>query len=181
HRRDAHRVLDAMHDRGVTAGALRTFADLRAMVRWGVGRGDIEHDPFAVMKAPDALPPRERVLSDDEIKTLWKAWPTVLQAPTAIALKLVLATGQRIGEVAGMTVDELDLERRLWTLPAARTKNGHSHEVPLSDLALELIAEARAQSPRGDRILPGVKTTCVASAIIAHRDDFSVQNWRSHD
>jgi integrase len=178
HRRDAHRVVDAMQDRGANAGALRTLTDLRAMVRWAVGRGDLEHDPLAMMQAPDKLPPRERVLSDDEIKTLWKELPKVFPQSTALALKLALATGQRIGEVAGISVEEIDLKRRLWVIPGARTKNKHEHKVPLSGLALELIAEARRD---GDRIFGNESTLHIASLVVRNRDEVTVEGWSSHD
>jgi integrase len=55
-----------------------------------------------------------------------------------------LVTAQRVGEVCGMGREELDLDKRLWSLPGARTKNGVGHEVPLSDLAIALIREALA-------------------------------------
>ena len=51
-------------------------------------------------------------------------------------------TGQRVGEVAGIVAAEIDLKAREWRLPGSRTKNGHSHVVPLSDLAIEIIKEA---------------------------------------
>ena len=54
-----------------------------------------------------------------------------------------MATLQRAGEIAGLHDRELDLERAVWTIPAARAKNGRDHHVPLSPLALRLIQRAR--------------------------------------
>ena len=54
-------------------------------------------------------------------------------------LKLLLLTGQRRGEVAGMTWGELDLDRAVWSMPAGRTKNGLPHDVPLSQQAVALL------------------------------------------
>jgi integrase len=52
---------------------------------------------------------------------------------------MLLLTGQRRGEVAGMTWDELDLDGRVWNIPSDRTKNGHAHIVPLSEAVIDLI------------------------------------------
>ena len=144
HRRDVHRVLDAIKDRGAPQSAAKRHADLRAMFRWALNRGDLDHDPLAGAKAPAASRPRERFLDADEIRTLWPALAAELPAPIALALKLSLTTGQRIGEILGVEESELDIKKRIWRIPAERAKNGHEHTVPLSRLALDLVAEARA-------------------------------------
>jgi integrase len=61
------------------------------------------------------------------------AWPF---GPTG---KLLLLTGARRDEIAGMRWNEIDREAKTWTLPASRTKNKRTHEVPLSDPAMTLI------------------------------------------
>jgi integrase len=179
HRRDAHRVLDPINERGSPIAARRVFDDLHAMFRWAVGRGDLDHDPFAGMKPPAASKPRERVLDDDEIKVAWQTFPTLFSADVTLALKLALTTGQRIGEVCGMTLSELDLTKRLWTIPAARSKNKHQHVVPLSDLALELIAEARSHND-GDRIFE-TEAGLVARAFVDKRDRIPIAHFTAHD
>jgi integrase len=99
--------------------------------------------------------PRQRVLTGDELRRLWRACDSIdglglsIGPATAIAIQLALATLQRAGEIAGLNERELDLERAVWTIPAARAKNGRDHHVPLSPLALRLIA--RAQLIRGAR------------------------------
>ena len=93
------------------------------------------------MHAPSPARSRDRVLNDDEIRCVWQTLPTTL--PKSISaqriLKLCLITGQRVGEAAGMRRDELDFERRVWSLPGSRTKNGFAHSVPLSSLAISII------------------------------------------
>ena len=54
-------------------------------------------------------------------------------------LRVLLLTGQRAGETAGMRWAEIDMERRQWTIPARRTKNGKEHVVALSALAIEVL------------------------------------------
>jgi integrase len=180
HRRDINRVLDAVAARGSPIEANRVFADMRAAMRWAVGRGDLDRDPVAGMSAPSPQHSRDRVLSDAEIKQLWDALPTALpnQIDCQRVLKLCLATGQRVGEVTGMQRGELDLRKRIWALPAARVKNGHAHQVPLSDLAIIIIEQALADA--GDRehlfALPPV-----AVARFAERVQFGIAHWTPHD
>ena len=140
HRRDILRVLDPIIRRGAPATARRVYADLQTMVRFAVGRGVLDHDVMHGMKSTKAKR-RERFLTTDEIRILWQAWPTVLGDEVGIALKFALATGQRIGEIVGLSQDELDLAKATWTIPAERAKNGYEHAVPLSALALGLIRQ----------------------------------------
>ena len=178
HRRDIHRVLDPILERSAPVASAKAFGDLRAMLRWAVERGYIDHDPMLGMKVKKAKP-RERFLDEDEIAALWLAWPTALQADVVLALKLALVTGQRIGEVTGITLDEIDLAKGVWNLPASRTKNGSAHTVPLSDMALDLIAEAR-RTERGGRLF-NLNTQRLANFLAQRRGRLPVQDWSAHD
>jgi len=64
----------------------------------------------------------------------------------ARALELIILTAARMNEVLGMTQDEIDWERRIWTVPATRIKSARPHRVPLVDRALEIVREASAAS-----------------------------------
>lgn len=147
HRRDITRCIDAVADRGAGTEANRVFEDVRAMVRWARGRGDLDENLVEGMKKPTATTPRERALAVDEIKTMWKALAdAVMRESTRRILRLCLVTGQRVGEVSGMARDEIDLERALWTIPPARAKNGTEHSVPLSDMAVKIIRDQIAEA-----------------------------------
>jgi integrase len=165
HRRDATRVLDAKSSAPIAAR--RAFEDMRAMVRWAVARGDLDHNPIDGMKGPATSKPRQRVLSDDEIRVLWSRLPEL--GSVGRAIKFCLVTGQRIGEVTGMSKTELDLTRKVWSIPGSRTKNGHSHSVPLSPLALELISEEWF----------GVSRLHASRTIYNHQ--FGLSRWTAHD
>jgi integrase len=142
HKRDITRSIDAVKDRGAHVESNRVFEDLRAMLRWARGRGDLDSNITEGMRRPTETTERDRVLTPDEIATLWLTLPAAaMQESTRRVLRLLLLTGQRNGEVCGMTREELDLERALWTIPAARSKNGREHVVPLSGMALEIIRE----------------------------------------
>ena len=150
------------------------------MLRWAVARGDLDRDPIAGMAAPSPVRSRDRVLNDAEIKQLWDALPMVLprQIDCQRVLRLCLVTGQRVGEVAGMRRDELDLSTRTWSLSGARTKNGHAHSVPLSDLAISIIEQALADAGDRQRLfaLPPV-----AVARFVERARLEYPHWTPHD
>jgi integrase len=182
HRRDINRVLDAVAARGRPIECNRVFSDMRAVLRWAVGRGDLDRDPIAGMAAPSPQHSRDRVLSDDEIKRFWGALPTALprQIDCQRVLKLCLITGQRVGEVTGMLRNELDLNTRTWSLPGARTKNGHPHSVPLSDLATSIIEEALAEASDRQRVFP-LKPVAVARFVERGQAQFGLPHWTPHD
>jgi integrase len=149
-RRDVRNVTDRILKRKRAVEATRVFEDVRAMVRWAVQNEYLDANPLDGMSKPAEATSSNRVLSDDEIQTLWTGLPDALARSKQCQhiVKLCLATGQRVGEVAGIVAPELDLTAREWRLPGSRTKNGHSHVVPLSDLAIEIIEEATAASSR---------------------------------
>lgn len=60
----------------------------------------------------------------------------------ALALQFLTLTAARSGEIRGATWKELDLDRQLWTIPAARMKAKREHRVPLSEMAVDLLATA---------------------------------------
>jgi integrase len=80
-------------------------------------------------------PPRDRALSDDELVAVWRASESERPKPRAF-VRLLLLTGARREEAAGITTGEVDRAAGLWRLPGARTKNGRAHTMPLCALAL---------------------------------------------
>jgi integrase len=71
-----------------------------------------------------------------------------------LALTLVLATGQRLGEMLDMAPEDLELMDGTWIIPADKAKNGYSHTVPLTGWALKIVEEARRLHPDSDRVFP---------------------------
>lgn len=183
HRRDINRVLDQIVGRGRLVEANRVFGDIRAVLRWAVARGDLDRDPGAGMDAPSPTRWRDRVLNDAEIRRLWHVLPTALprQIDCQRVLRLCLLTGQRVGEVAGMRRDELDLNTRTWVLAGVRTKNGHPHSVPLSDPAVGIIEQALADA--GDRpCLFALPPVAVARFVERAQAKFGIMPaWVAHD
>jgi integrase len=105
---------------------------------WAVKRGSIAANPFADLPMAPAVE-RDRVLSDDEISRVWQATATAGSFNSVV--RMLLLTGQRLNEVAGMVWDEIDADIIVWTLPPERAKNGKAHIVPLSARARSLILD----------------------------------------
>ncbi len=131
--------------------ARRVFGLLRAIYNWGIGVDLVETSPCDRVKVPGRDQPRDRVLNDRELRHVWTSLckagepgAVPMSEGTALALRLALVTGQRIGEVTGMSWFEVDRAAAWWTIPAARSKNGLEHRVPLSKLALSILARAAA-------------------------------------
>jgi integrase len=194
-RRDLRNVTDAILKRGSRVEATRVFEDARAMVRWAVQNEYIAANPLDGMAKPAEATSSNRVLSDDEISTLWNGLPRALSRSTQCqwVIKLCLVTAQRSGEVAGMVPAELDFKAREWRLPGSRTKNGHSHVVPLSDLAINIIKEAMAEADDGGPVFPCGKASLSSEAVARTilrgneitkerpRGRFGIAPWSAHD
>jgi integrase len=82
---------------------------------------------------------RDRVLSDGELKTIWRACP---DSDFGAILKLLILTGQRANEIGGLRWEEVHDEQIV--LPSLRTKNKRTHIVPLSDPARAILGQFRA-------------------------------------
>jgi integrase len=187
HRRDINRVIDNLVARDCPTETVRVFQDLRALLRWGAARGDIDRNPIDGMKMPTPPRPRERVLSEEEIAALWKALPSIQKSVSCQRIiKLCLLTGQRVGEVSGMRLSEIDLRARVWIIPSARSKNKHTHTVPLSVAAISIIEEARTDA-RGDVLFPDVvgkgslRADAVSKTITKAEERIGIAHWTAHD
>lgn len=140
-RRDVLDLLDGIVARGAPITANRVLAAIRKMFNWAVARDILPASPCAGVKPPSAEQSRDRVLTDDELRLVWKGCDAIGE-PFGPMIKALILTLQRREEVAGMRRDELRPQDRLWVIPAERVKNGQEHDVPLSDAALALF-EAR--------------------------------------
>jgi integrase len=139
-RADIVRVLDGLIAAGMTVGVNRALAAIKKLFAWCVDRGLVDHSPIAGLRPPAKEVSRERVLSDDELLASWRAAERE-GFPFEHFLKLLLLTGQRRGEVAGMRWSEIDFEKSTWTIPGNRAKNAKQHAVPLALLAVSILKE----------------------------------------
>lgn len=135
-RRDIHAILDELikTNRGPTAN--RALAHMKKFFSWLVERDYLEHSPADHIKKPYSEKPRDRVLSDEEIKAIWNA-SEFLTKPYRSWLKLSLLCGQREMETAAMRWSRI--EDDLWYLSSNDTKNKRENVLPLSRQARSLI------------------------------------------
>jgi integrase len=136
---DVIRLLDNIVDRGSPISANRTLAAIRKLFNWAEGRYGLDRNPCFRVEGPGTEMARDRVLTDKELKAVWRA-TVKLGGSFGAVVQLLMLTGQRRSEVAWMEWRELDLAGRLWKLPRGRVKNDSGHEVPLSAQTLKVIA-----------------------------------------
>ncbi len=117
--------------KGGPIAANRVLAALRSTFNWAIRRDLVQANPCALVEPPGQETERERTLSAEEIVAVWCALVAAAY-PFGSYLQVLLLTGQRRTEVAGMRWDEIDKATRDWAIPADRTKSKREHMVPLS-------------------------------------------------
>ena len=135
---DIHDVLDALMDAKHPYMANRVFAHTRKFFNWCAARHWITEPPTKHISRPAEEEARDRILDNGEIERVWQGCDD-LGWPFGPYFKLLLITGQRRNEVAGMKWGHIDLSKKLWTLPKEETKAKRQHEVPLSPMAIEIL------------------------------------------
>ena len=143
-------------------------------------------DPTAGLKAYDRGTPRDRVLTVEEIETLWK-WldSDALSLEAADILKLELLTGARCGEIAGLRAEEIDRQKWIWTLPPSRSKNGRQRVTPIVGLAREILEQRLSGIEKGPLFLleKGVVMTSahIGHYLLTRRTRLPIAVFTSHD
>lgn len=172
--------LVARNNGGVMAN--RCLFAVRKMFNWAKRQTSISvsYNPAIELEKPVKEVTRDRVYIDDEIRKLWAQLGQM--GTSGRVLKMCLITGQRSQECAGMEWGEV--EGNIWTLPGARTKNGMTHIVPLSNLALDVIeSSANVDS---DYVFPSrtkenAHTSYLGRARRRVQQDSGVSDFRIHD
>jgi integrase len=193
-RRDVIDLLDAIVDEGKPLTANRTLTAVRKLFNWALQRGIVDASPVASVQHPAEETKRERTLTPDELMGVWAA-AGELGYPFGSFFRIALLTGQRRDEVASMRWQDVDETEGIWTLPSDQTKPGRAHIVPLSPLALEIMAglrERRGDGPYifsttgGERPISGyskAKTRLDAAITRLREEDGlpALAPWRIHD
>jgi len=190
-RRDAVLLIDTVRERAkVTAN--RVQSAMVRMFNFAAERGVIEYSPLTHMRKKKETP-RERVLTNDEVKLLWDGLDVEntkidIYRVTKLALQLALVTGQRIGAIVGMT--ESELKDTLWTRSIDRNRKAkEAITIPLSDMALEIIEQARIYSGGGEFIFRSpqkenvpLTSRCLSMAISRHWQEMGIEEkFTPHD
>jgi integrase len=149
-RENARKLLDGIVARNSKVMANRICALAEQAFTVAVQENKTEINPFLAFPPPGGAElPRERWLYREEVKRFWEALDDPkynIRRRMALALRLVLVTAQRPGELTEARISEFDLKQRIWTIPPEHIKTEPKnstkvHLVPLTDLAVELITE----------------------------------------
>jgi integrase len=136
-RRDVRDMLEAIvEDSPVAANRLHGIT--RKFFGWAVEHDILPTSPVNGLRPLAVEHARERILDDRELAAVWRG-AEKMGGPFGCVVQLLILTGARKSEVAGMRWDEVDLGAALWTLPGNRTKNGRLLELPLSHQAVSII------------------------------------------
>jgi integrase len=180
-------MLDGIADENGPVMADRTLQYLASALNWYASRDD----EFAVpqlKKLKRATGPehkRDRVLTDDEIRTIWRVSES--SGTFGAVVRFLLLTGQRPGDVYGMAWSELG-ESGVWTIPPERYKTGRAHTVPLSKAALAIV---NAQPHQKALVFPdrkgkpfgtnGYRKEVLDAAITKANGGAALPHWTLHD
>ncbi len=185
-RHDVRLLVESIAEAGAPIVANRVAALCSKVFAFALDRDLITASPAVRIPRPAREQARDRVLTEDEIRSLWASFDA-LDPPMAAFYKLRLVTAQRGGEVVAMRWCDADLDAGWWTIPAAHAKNNLAHRVPLNATAV--------------KILQGLKKTADEDAVhvlAAHHrakgagargkrqqseaaKTFKVPNFRGHD
>jgi integrase len=108
------------------------------MFNWAVSRDLLDRSPCDRVKAPGKAPKRERALSTEEVRAVWRAAQEI-KWPFGPLIQLLMLTGQRRTEIANLRWSWIDDEKRLIAFPASIMKNGREHLLPMSPPVAEII------------------------------------------
>ncbi len=149
--------IDAPRKRGAPGAAAHVYRTLRGLIAFAIKRGHLTSDPMLGVENPKPYRPAVPNAADDtqlaallrtiDASNLWEA--------TKLAIEFQLLTGARPSEVRLMAVAEVDIKRKLWTIPAERFKSSRVHRVHLSEQAIAIVDRARLIGGRSTYLFPG--------------------------
>ena len=145
-RRDVVNVLDTVAKERGKPTADHAKAALSTFYAWLIERGYCDTSPLLHIKARGNGGGRDRVLSETEVASVWRASRNLGDYGTIV--RLLILTGQRKSEIADLEWSEIDFAKEQLELPAARTKNSRAHVVPLGTRALAALAGVAERAGR---------------------------------
>ena len=166
-RRDIVLLLESIIERGAPGQARNVFEVLRRMFSFALERDILEFNPCTGVRVLPQKSSRDRVLTASEIKTFWQELDnTGMSEEIKRALRLILVTGARPGEVIGMHAREINGD--WWEIPAKRSKNSLPHRVFLTKTAKQLIGKPAGYAFPSPRPGEDDKETPIEENAIAH-------------
>jgi integrase len=189
-RRDVVLALDVVRERA-PVGANRLQGVLIRLFNFAAERGVIPISPLIGMRRGKEKS-RERVLTDTEIKLFWESMSLEqddidIFHVVKLALKAVLLTGQRPGEIVSMKWEQI--KNNLWTIPAALRKNGEENIIPILPMMKSVIYQAKKYSGDSAYVFTSpqknneqITVGAMANAIRRHREEIGIpERFTPHD
>ena len=144
------------------ASAASAWTALSVLFKWAAKTGKLpvdHHNPMLRAERPSNMPTRSRVLTDDEIRTIWRGlqkweqaarirsrgWP--IDPGPARGVQFLFLTGLRAQEVGGLERQEVDLDNGEVRIPASRVKNKRDLHNPLCNMAVEILRRVELERP----------------------------------
>jgi integrase len=173
----ARELANIRAERGPIA-ADRSRAHLSKFFGWCIGEGLAENNPVSGTNKTGSKA-RDRVLSDQEIRAIWKQ---LGDDDYGAILRLLILTGARRDEIGSLSRSEINLRNSQIELPGARTKNRLEHVIPLSPLALAILKK-RAPRDGSDYVFGQGKGgfSGWSKAKAALDDKLGIEPWVLHD
>lgn len=143
-----NKAIDTVVKRGSPVQARHVLAVLKQLFKFAEGRGYIDRSPaYALEPKSFGIPenvPRERYLELNEIKLVWDAIgspDTKMSLPVRNALKVLLLTGVRTGELMKAQWSHVDFDKKEWFFPKENTKTFEAWTVPLTEMVIDLLVQ----------------------------------------
>lgn len=190
--REITQALDKIVSRGSPVHANKVLSTLKQAFNYAVSRGEMLINPAMDIRARDIggiEKPRERYLTLNEVKTLWQFLDseehgTLFQIRSA--LKIILLTGVRTGEIRVAKWSEFDFENSLWTIPAENTKTNIIMRIHLTEMTKKVLQELKAHSD-SEYVITGADGQSILSdramprAVIRIQSRVGIPHWTAHD
>ena len=180
-KRDLLKIIDRVGRKAPTQ-ANRVLSFVKRFFTWCVSRDLLDVSPANGIAKFKTEQGRDRVLSPIELERVYQACDQ-LEYPFGPLYKVLLLTGQRLNEVAGMSWTEIDFDNAIWTIPSERAKNKSSHLVHLSTPVMKEL-NALYEFSSSELVFTTTGSTPVSGFSKSKRklDHLSgVSNWRLHD
>lgn len=197
-------ALEKIVDRGANVHANKVLSTIKQMFTYALSKGIIERNPAQGINSINIggkEKPRDRYLSMEEIKIIWQ-WLDIkknhcLHPSTVLALKVLLLTGIRSGELRLAEWSEIDFDNSLWTIPAEKYKTGIKHKVHLTEFTIQHLQELKELSgckwvlpsikddknpqPLTDKALPRAVKRIEGRIIDINGNVLITKSWTPHD
>ena len=145
-RADVAKLLDNVEDGAGPIAADFVLSVVRNIANWYATRHDDYSSPIVkgMRRSKPSERARERILSDDELRIIWRQ--AEANGAFGAFIRLLLLTGQRREKVAAMRWEDLALDGT-WTIPSEDREKGNARELVLPEIATDIV---KAQSRFGD-------------------------------